>query len=257
MSLLPDCGKTKMEQATYTWAFDATAIVLRYFLLAGVGYGVFYTWRNKRIWSLKIQNGFPTVKRIKMEILFSSITLIIYCLTSWAVFKAYESGITKVYFNLHEYSTPYFFISILLMIFVHDTYFYWTHRVLHLPGVFKLIHKTHHLSHNPTPWASFSFHPAEAIISAGIIPIMVFLIPCHPFAIFAFLTYMTLVNVMGHLGYELFPKRFINSKIGKWQNTSTNHNLHHQYSKSNFGLYFTIWDRLMGTFDARDKKSPF
>ncbi|MBA3898994.1 MAG: sterol desaturase family protein [Bacteroidetes bacterium] len=43
------------------------------------------------------------------------------------------------------------------------------------------------------------------------------------------------------------------SKIGKWQNTSTNHNIHHQYSKSNYGLYFTFWDSLMGTLYKQEK----
>ena len=33
-------------------------------------------------------------------------------------------------------------------------------------------------------------------------------------------------------------------------NTSVSHNLHHQYFKGNYGLYFTIWDRLMGTMRA-------
>lgn len=26
-----------------------------------------------------------------------------------------------------------------------------------------------------------------------------------------------------------------------------NHNLHHQYFKGNYGLYFLFWDRMMGT----------
>lgn len=30
-------------------------------------------------------------------------------------------------------------------------------------------------------------------------------------------------------------------------NTSVNHNQYHQYFKGNYGLYFLVWDRLMGT----------
>ncbi len=30
-------------------------------------------------------------------------------------------------------------------------------------------------------------------------------------------------------------------------NTSVNHNQHHQFFKGNYGLYFTFWDRVMGT----------
>jgi lathosterol oxidase len=28
-----------------------------------------------------------------------------------------------------------------------------------------------------------------------------------------------------------------------------NHNMHHQYFKGNYGLYFTFWDRMMNTMN--------
>ena len=232
----------------YTWSFDAASIVLRYFLLAGVAYLIFYVWRSERFKPLKIQNKFPSPKIVRTEIVYSIFTLIIYCATSWMIFVCQKAGLTKIYLDIHQYGYSYFVFSIFIMVIIHDAYFYWTHRLMHMPKLFNTIHKTHHLSDNPTPWAAFSFHPIEAIISIGIIPLVVFVIPCHPFALFSFLTYMTIINIMGHLGYELFPKWFINSRVGKWQNTSTNHNLHHQHAKNNFGLYLTFWDRLMGTF---------
>jgi sterol desaturase/sphingolipid hydroxylase (fatty acid hydroxylase superfamily) len=133
------------------------------------------------------------------------------------------------------------------MVLMHDTYFYWTHRLMHIPWLFRWIHATHHRSTNPTPWAAFSFHPGEAIIEAGIIVLIVITIPCHPWAIGVFLLYMTTITVMGHLGYEIFPSRFRKSSIGQLQNTATNHDVHHRHSRYNYGLYFTFWDRLMGT----------
>ena len=236
-----------MENA-YTWTLDASAIMLRYFLFAGIAYCIFYLWKNKKLAVLKIQNEPPSTQIIRKEILRSLATLIIYCGVSWLVFNWQKSGSTQIYLNFHQYSYAYFFFSIVIMIVLHDTYFYWTHRFLHLPIFFNWIHKTHHRSHNPTPWAAFSFHPVEAIISAGIIPLIVFCIPCHPFSIFTFLTFMTLMNVLGHLGYEIFPKNMARNRILKWQNSSTNHNLHHRRSKYNYGLYFTFWDRIMKTY---------
>ncbi len=237
----------------YTWWFDSASIILRYFFLAGIGYFIFYSWKNKHFYNIKIQKKSPEGKRVLYEVLYSILTLLIYCATSWLVFSWQKSGGTKIYLNLSQYSYSYFILSILIMIVIHDAYFYWTHRFMHLPKIFRWIHKTHHLSDNPTPWAAFSFHPLEAIISIGIIPLIVLLIPCHPFALFSFLTFMTLINVMGHLGYELFPKWLITSQIGKWQNTSTNHNIHHQQSICNFGLYFTFWDRVMCTYELGSK----
>ncbi len=58
---------------------------------------------------------------------------------------------------------------------------------------------------------------------------------------------MIIYNVYGHLGWELYPKGFSKHWLGKWINTSVNHNMHHQYFKGNYGLYFLFWDRLMGT----------
>ena len=58
---------------------------------------------------------------------------------------------------------------------------------------------------------------------------------------------MTFMNVLGHLGFELYPKGFTTHWLGKWNNTSTHHNMHHKYYNCNYGLYFNIWDRIMGT----------
>ena len=90
-------------------------------------------------------------------------------------------------------------------------------------------------------------HPLEAIVEAGIFAIFLFTIPIHPLHLFIFFLLMILYNVYGHLGFELYPKGFNRHFIGRWINTSVNHNLHHQYFKGNYGLYFTFWDRMMGT----------
>jgi sterol desaturase/sphingolipid hydroxylase (fatty acid hydroxylase superfamily) len=58
---------------------------------------------------------------------------------------------------------------------------------------------------------------------------------------------MTIMNVLGHLGYELFPRGFTKGRLTWWHNTSTHHNMHHSKSNCNYGLYFNWWDRLMGT----------
>jgi sterol desaturase/sphingolipid hydroxylase (fatty acid hydroxylase superfamily) len=57
------------------------------------------------------------------------------------------------------------------------------------------------------------------------------------------------MNVLGHTGFEYHGKNMLKHKIFKWLNTPTHHNMHHQYSRGNFGLYFNIWDKLMQTND--------
>ena len=152
-----------------------------------------------------------------------------------------------MYDNISDYGTPYFIFSIIALIFLHDTYFYWGHRFMHLKKIYPLVHKVHHHSINPSPWAAFSFHPIEGFIEAGIVPLIAVIMPAHFAAIFIFILFSTILNVLGHLGFEMYPSGFTKSKLTGWNNTSTHHNMHHTFFDCNYGLYFNFWDKLMGT----------
>jgi sterol desaturase/sphingolipid hydroxylase (fatty acid hydroxylase superfamily) len=93
----------------------------------------------------------------------------------------------------------------------------------------------------------------EAVLEIGIFVIFLFTIPVHRTHIFIFFLFSIIYNAYGHLGWELYNKKFRNGPIGKWINTSTSHNAHHRFFTGNYGLYFLFWDRLMGTF--REEKA--
>lgn len=122
---------------------------------------------------------------------------------------------------------------------------------MHHKKLFKYVHGVHHESTNPSPWAAYSFHPWEALVQALVLPIMVFIFPMHPLTIFLFLTYMIVRNVIGHIGFEIFPKGFTKNRWLNWTTAVTHHNLHHEHFHGNYGLYFTWWDKLMKTENAR------
>ncbi len=233
------------------WVVIYTFLVLRYVIFAGAAYGIFYVWRKRAWFYKKIQQKYPEQKRVLYELKYSFSSLAIFA--SLAVFIKYatEGGYTKIYSDFSEHSWLYFLFTVVVFIFIHDMYFYWTHRAMHHPLLFKHVHKVHHMSNNPTPWAAFSFHPLEALVEFGIIPIMVFLMPLHPAAIAIFALYMVSLNVIGHLGFEIFPRGFTQHKIFGLHNTSTHHNMHHKLVNCNYSLYFNIWDKLMGTNHAK------
>ena len=58
-------------------------------------------------------------------------------------------------------------------------------------------------------------------------------------------------NVMGHLSMELMPSGSTRHPTWGLFTTTTHHGLHHKRANANYGLYFTFWDRVMGTTDAR------
>jgi lathosterol oxidase len=222
-------------------------LMYRYLIFTGLFYLVFYLLPNKTFLSAKIQQRYPLKKSVFIEIKNSFISMLIFGVVIFFTIWAGKKGWTLAYTPMSLHGKPYFFISILLMIILHDTYFYWTHRLLHWKPLFKAVHKTHHLSINPTPFAAYAFHPVEAVIEVGIIPLVAFKIPPFGPSIAIFSVYSLLLNVIGHLGFEIFPKGFATHKLFKWHNTSTHHNMHHRLVKYNFGLYFNFWDRIMGT----------
>jgi Delta7-sterol 5-desaturase len=230
------------------WFTIFQVVSLRYFVLAGIAFLIWYVLLKKKISFKKIQLRFPVMKDYQREVLYSFTTMLIFTCVIW--FFLGNTAIKKYttwYQPANQYGMIYFWLAFPLMLLMHDAYFYFTHRLMHHPKLFKLFHLVHHKSVNPSPWAAFAFHPLEAIVEIGILVLFLFTIPVSKAHLFFFFLFMMVYNVYGHLGWELYPKNFQRSRIGKWINTSVNHNQHHQYFKGNYGLYFLWWDRLFGT----------
>ncbi len=237
----------------YTFLF--LCLLFGYFLLAGFVYSLFRQ-RKKVDFIYKIQNELPSPDSLKREIKYSIFSILIFSGIGIFTYFLYLKGYNQLYLKIEKFGILYFIISFFLTLFIHDFYFYWTHRLMHLPKFFTLIHKTHHLSHNPTAFAALSFHPTEALIQAAIIPILSLVLPIHPFVLLVLIIYNLTINIVGHAGYEFFPIKFKNSILGKISNTPVHHNRHHQFPKGNYGLYFSIWDKIMGTFYNETKSIP-
>lgn len=228
----------------------------RYFLLALFSFLLFYILLRNRFLYKKIQQRFPKNKDYAREIVYSITTICIFSFVSMLVFRHPSiTPHTKLYKNINDHSMIYYVLAFPVMLFLHDTYFYFTHRLMHHKKIFNYVHLVHHQSTNPSPWAAYAFHPLEAFIEIGILFVFMFTLPLHPTHVLIFFFFMIVYNVYGHLGYELYPKGFSKSIVGRWINTSVNHNQHHQYFKGNYGLYFLFWDRMLGTiredYDAR------
>jgi sterol desaturase/sphingolipid hydroxylase (fatty acid hydroxylase superfamily) len=227
----------------YIWQIGS-----RYFIVAGIFFLLFYILLRPLKRARKIQQRFPKLDDYAREIGYSVITISIFAFVPLIILHfPFISRHTYFYTRIEQHGWLYFFVAFPIMFLVHDTYFYWMHRLMHHKKLFKTFHLVHHKSTNPSPWAAYAFHPLEAIVEAGIFPLFLFTMPIHSLHLFIFFFVMIVYNVYGHLGYELYPRGFNKHWLGKWINTSINHNQHHQHFKGNYGLYFTVWDRLMGT----------
>lgn len=174
-------------------------------------------------------------------------TLVVFAFIDFGLYKAEKSGYTQIYYDISEYGIVWFVVSIVLMMILHDAYFYWTHRAMHSPSLYKYFHKVHHQSTDPSPFTSFAFHPLEAIVENGITMLFVFLMPISFTALIIWQVLQQGFNMIGHLGYEVYPSWWLTHPLFKWKTPSTHHNMHHELFKGNYGLYFTWWDKWCGT----------
>jgi Delta7-sterol 5-desaturase len=222
-------------------AIAMTLIVgVRYLITSGVFAGV------TRIRHPGLYTGLDG--QMRREIKWSLASAAIYGIPAGVVAWGWDNlGWTLIYRNLSDYPLWYLPLSVFLYLFAHDTWFYWTHRLMHRPYWFKLAHSVHHESRPPTAWAAMSFHPWEALTGAIIIPLLVFTIPIHVAALGIVLTIMTIMGITNHMGWEIFPRPIVDGPVGKWLISASHHDRHHSDYRCNYGLYFRFWDRLCGT----------
>ncbi len=235
--------------------FELTAgttigLAVRYSVMAGLAWLLGYVIFKRRWLHRKIIARFPPGTEVRRELRYSLLSVLIFGIVGAATVLAARQGWTRLYWKLDEYGWSWFWLSIACTIFLHDAYFYWTHRLMHHPRLFRLFHRVHHLSMNPTPWASYAFSPLEALVQAGIFPLAAIMMPLHPLAFVIFMGWQITFNVLGHTGYEFHPRWLMNSPLRRILNTPTNHIMHHEKIRGNYGLYFNIWDRLMRTNHA-------
>jgi Delta7-sterol 5-desaturase len=163
-----------MQEYLYVFLND----FLRYALVAGLACAIFYGLFKQKWLHRKIQNTVLTNSQIGFEMKYSFSTIVIFFLVGFSILKLKKAGYTRIYDDLGQYGYWWLPLSIIIIILLHDTYFYWAHRLMHHPKLFKTVHLVHHKSTSPSPWAAYSFHPIEAVIEAAVFLLFVFYCLC-------------------------------------------------------------------------------
>ncbi len=243
-----------LGQLTMILEFLGTAVALaiiiaaRYLLLSGLFYWLLWQRGGEKLRARRLNRDRPMRALVIQEIRLSLLSsVLIAAPAAWAL-VAFMHGGTKIYSDWHDYGgLPYLLLSFFIYLLVQDTYYYWAHRFMHNPLVFRWMHAGHHRSRQPTPFASFAFDPAEAALTGWVLPAMAFIIPIHIALVLALLFLMSIVAVFNHSGWEILPRWLVWGPVGGQLISATHHSYHHTRFDRNFGLYFRIWDKLMGT----------
>ncbi len=185
------------------------------------------------------------VDQTKKEIINSFYSSIIFGIGMWGLYLLWLNDLLQMASNNDSFL--YHIASILIALLIHETYYYWLHRLMHTKRFYKFIHQGHHDSVRVSTWTAFSFDILETILQVLAFYIIAFLVPLHLYSILFLLVFMSLSATINHLNHEVYPQFFkrifpFNQLIG-----ATHHALHHKEFKTNYGLYFTFWDKWMGT----------
>jgi len=224
----------------FSFIYLYSAIVLRYFLVAGL----FHYWTQKKNVGIKLHSEKTHPSQIQNEIRYSLLTSLVFAVAGVWVLDLWQNGKTAIYLDWNRYGYFYLPISLAIYLFIHDTYFYWLHRWMHQPKIFHRVHRVHHASSHPTAWAAFSFHPYEAFLQAVFFVVLLCIVPIHLSVLGFFLVLMTVTSVLNHLGVEVYPA---SKTLYQHWITATHHDLHHRLGRHQYALYFTWWDKWMGT----------
>lgn len=238
---------TAATAAAAAWPAIWLADLLRYLIAAGLLAVLLAAlpagWLTPR--SVRIRQVADGQRR--QEIWRSMVTVLVFSWTGTTVMAGAMAGVLQIYADPWQYGTVWLAASLGVMLVLHDTWFYWTHRLMHRPALFGVMHRAHHRSVAPTVWAAYSFSPAEALVQAMYLPVVLLAVPLHPVVVFAWMTLMIVRNVMGHSGTELMPRAWLAGWWGRWCTTTLHHDMHHAHGHHNYALYFTWWDRLCNT----------
>ena len=238
------------------WAWGAVAfgvgafLFVRYALLT---WGFEWAFRNGRpagrfaARRLTLSRKPRRPDQTRREIVMSLWTSLVFGASTLAMWWAWDAGLLRVYLDWDAYPWWWLPASLCVAMLLHETYYYWLHRLMHHPRVYPWLHRGHHDSIVTSGWTSFAFDPLEAALQAGVIPAILLFLPMHAAVLVGWLTLMTVSAIVNHLQVELYPLPLERTWWGRNVIGATHHGLHHTKFTKNYGLYFTFWDRWMGT----------
>ena len=146
--------------------------------------------------------------------------------------------------------SPVWFIFFFFIIrFWQSFHFYWIHRLIHFPWLFKNVHYLHHRNVNVGPWSGLSMHPFEHLLYYSSILIH-FVLPSNPLHVIFHMFALNLGAVLSHAGFDkLLFKDKEAAKAGSFF-----HQLHHRYFECNYGSEEIPLDRWFASFhDGTDE----
>lgn len=224
------------ESVLSTWLLLSLSAIAVYFTLAGLSYLVVYVLGRRRFHPSYIPDPADDRRAMRLSVVgtLGNIAL------SMPFQALIAGGHSRIYWDTSARGVTWLLASVVLYVAFVDTSIYWSHRALHIPLLYRHVHRYHHQWRVPNSWTSMAFHPFDSFVLAVPVHLFAFLLPLHGVVYLAMQGVMSVWSVASHDRVALVRWR--------WFNYVDNHTLHHWFYRCNYGQFFTLWDRLMGTW---------
>lgn len=236
-----------MRQSSSIFIFTTIGAYLIYFSFSGFNYFFFFDRKALQVEYDKIAKGEKTIllpQQVKKEIMYACSVFPGMSFLTTIVFMFEVRGYSLLYDDVAQYGWGYFALSIAMFLFITDMMIYFIHRGLHdVPLLYKYIHKPHHKWIVTTPFASHAFHPVDGFLQGVPYHIFPFLFPLHKILYLCLFVMVNIWTVSIHDCNYQVPQ-----SLKPYVNGAAHHTIHHSDFSYNYGQYFTLWDRIGGTF---------
>ena len=160
------------------------------------------------------------------------------------------SAVTSSHYGLLNRQSVPFWIRCLLAVLLIDLMHWGQHYAYHAVSFLWRVHQVHH-SDPDYDWSTgLRFHPLEAMITQGSYLAVIALVAPPAAAVLGFELADVVVNIFVHANITL--PGWMDNLIRRILITPDMHRIHHsdefREQNTNFGVIFSCWDRLFGTY---------
>ena len=196
-------------------------------------------WRESRFKRLIFHGGIAALNTILIRLLIYVPLLV------WIVYVEQQGWGISRWLGLKGW------VELLATLVVIDLFDYFWHRANHRVIFLWRFHKAHHADTAMDVTTALRFHPGELMISALAKAIWIAIWGPTAIAWFLFEAMVSLCAQFHHSNVD-FPDRVegaISALIVTPRFHASHHAVHRQYGDANFSTIFSLWDRLLHTYE--------
>jgi plant 4alpha-monomethylsterol monooxygenase len=133
--------------------------------------------------------------------------------------------------------------QVLFFIVLDDFLYYWMHRTMHTPWLYKHVHSVHHRITTPFALTGNYMHVVEFMLTSTLVMTGPSLLGAHVVSLWAWIVFRQLEAADGHSGYDV---PWNPALLVPFYKGPAYHDFHHRRFFGNYAGFFAYLDKVFG-----------